>query len=93
MIKNKRGTLVVVGLMIGLLLLVALVTMIEPIKDQVNTAKNSDNLDCSNTSISTEQEMACIQVGFTLPLWVGIGLGVALAAVGGSIYLKNRRDE
>lgn len=79
---NRRGQLVLVNLMIAFILVVAVVIMIEPLKDQVSFARNSDNLDCGNSSISTEEQMTCIGTGFTLPAFVLMALAVAFSFIG-----------
>ena len=66
--------------MIAFMLVVVVVVMIEPLKDQVSTART--DLDCTNTSISSEEKMTCIGVSFTLPAFVLIALAVAFAFIG-----------
>lgn len=86
---NRKGQLVVVGFMVAFFLFIAVVTFIEPLKDQVQLARTA--LDCENASISTEEQMTCIQVGAALPLFVGIGMAVAIAYLGIKEYREGGR--
>lgn len=86
---NNRGQLVVVGFMIAFFLFITVVTFIEPLKEQIQSARVS--LDCENSSISTEEQMTCIQVGAALPLFVGIGMAVAIAYLGIKEYREGGR--
>lgn len=79
---NKKGQLVLVGFMIAVLLFFAVIVMIEPVKDGITIARDSDHLDCTNTSISTGTKMTCIFVDAWLPIWIGFGLAIAAAYMG-----------
>ena len=83
---NRKGQLALVSVMISFILIVTIVVLLEPFKGQVSDARTS--LDCDNSSLTTEEEMTCIIVGFSLPAWVGIAFAVALGFVGASRLIK-----
>jgi len=85
---NKAGQMAFVGMMLGVMLLIGAVVLIEPIKEQVTFARNSDNLDCDNAAISTGTAMTCIIVDWYMPIFVGVALTISFAWVG----LRNLRQ-
>lgn len=76
----RKGQTAMVGVMIAVLLFIFAVTLIEPIKGQVTTART--NLDCENESLSTGTQMTCIAVDWYLPGFIGVTIAAALAYVG-----------
>jgi len=86
---NKRGQLVVVNIMIGLALIIVGVVVIDPLKEVLTIASNSDNLDCSNASIGTGNRMTCIVVDFVLPYFIGMIMAVA----GAFVFAKGVRPD
>lgn len=83
--RNKRGQMVLIGIMVFVMVFIMAVQFIQPIKDQVVTARDSTNLDCTNASISTGQRMTCIAVDIVLPYF----FATVLAAGAGYLTLKN----
>ena len=79
---NRKGQTAVVGIMIGVMIFFTVIAFIESLKSGVTWARSSDNLDCDNSSISTGNQMTCIIVDAYLPIYIGIGLGVAVAYMG-----------
>lgn len=79
MIRSKRGQLFMLGLMLSVIGIVAVVVMIEPLKDVLTLAVTG--LDCTNVSISTGNSMACIVVDFTLFAFVGVGIAVSIGFI------------
>jgi len=79
MVLNKRGQAIVVGIGIFVIVFILAVIFIEPMKDFIIIARDSDHLDCTNTSIITGQKMTCILVDLYLPyfFWVVVGSGAA----------------
>ena len=66
---NKRGTM---GLAIIVAVTIFLVGMmsINFIMPEVTTARSSDALDCSNSSISDGNKLTCIAVDFVVPYFI-----------------------
>lgn len=83
---NRRGQTVVVGFMISVMLFLAVVTLIEPLKDSITDTRSPEKLDCSNSSISVGSQMTCILVDSYLPIFIGFGIAIAIAYMG----LKDR---
>lgn len=84
---NKRGQAIFVGIMIFIVVFISIIQFINPLKEQVITARNPDNLDCTNSSISVGQEMACVVVDVYLFYF----LGTAFAAGSAWIWLGTRK--
>jgi len=69
-----------VGLMIAVMMFIAVVAMIEPLRDNVSTARSS--LNCNWDNLSVGEDMTCIIVDTSLPAYIGIGIFVALSFIG-----------
>ena len=83
---NKKGQAVFTGIMIAIIVLIMAVQFIGPIKTQVETARNSDNLNCTNPNNSVGTQMACINTD----LWLFYFIGCVVAAGIGYVYLKRQ---
>lgn len=81
---SKRGQVAVLGLMIAVFVFLAAITFIEPMQNMISTARDSSNLDCENTSISTGQASTCLVVDLYLPYFIG----AVLAAGVGFIFVR-----
>jgi hypothetical protein len=79
---NKKGVLQFLGVMMFMIVIIMAIVFIEPIKDQVTTARSPSNLDCDNASISTEQQMSCIITGSTLWAFLGVMIASAIGWLG-----------
>lgn len=78
--KKANFAYALVGLMIAVLMFIAVVAMIEPLRDNVSTARSG--LNCDWTNLSTGEDMTCIIVDSSLPAYIGIGIFVALGYIG-----------
>jgi hypothetical protein len=79
---NKRGQLAFLGVMLFVMMFIAVIILINPIKEQITLARDADHLDCANTSISDGTKMTCIVVDWTFPIYIGTGFAVALGFIG-----------
>ena len=86
---NKKGVLFMLGFMMFLLIFIVTIVMLQPIKESVGLARNSANLDCDNTSLSTGEKMSCILVDWQLPLFAGTAFAAALGWIGIKQYRSN----
>lgn len=77
--NNKRGSMILVNIMIAALIFISVTVLIEPIFDQADTART--NLQCSLDNISTGTQMTCIVADVAPFGLIGIGYGAALALV------------
>lgn len=80
--SNKRGQVMILGIMLCILAFLCAIIFIPPLKESINTARDSSHLDCSNTSISTEEEATCIATGWFLPAFIITVILVGLAYIG-----------
>lgn len=76
---DNKGQVVVFGLMMGVVIIILALALAGPIKQSVDTARNTTTesgepgLDCTNSSITQEQKAACVAADLTLFYFV-IGL-------------------
>jgi hypothetical protein len=77
------------GIMFAFMIFITVVILIEPIKEQVTQARA--DLDCTNTAISTGQKMTCILVDSYLPIFIGIGIAIAIAYLGIKEYRSQQQ--
>ena len=82
MAMNRRGQVMLVGLMIGIIAFMAAMVFIDPIKDVVTVSRGATQLDCSNDSISDGNKMTCLMVDLLLPGFIGVVFGLAATAIG-----------
>lgn len=88
---NKRGQLVLVGIMIAIMTFLTMIVFIEPLKEGIGLARDSSHLDCTNTSISTGQKMTCIYTDLYLPLFLGFCMAISLAYLGIKEYKASQQ--
>ena len=76
---NKSGRGLLIAIIIAVMIFMAGMLFINPIKDDVTTARSSANMDCSNQTISDGAKLACLGIDITIPylMW-----GVLSAAIG-----------
>jgi hypothetical protein len=86
---NTKGQTFMIGIMYAFIYFIAIVVLIEAIKQGVNIARDNSHLDCANTSISTGQQMSCIVVDSYLPSFIGVGLAVAISFLGIKRYAES----
>lgn len=67
---NKRGQVALLGLAIGMIIFFLGMGLINPIKDVIDTVRDTDQLDCGNSSITDGQKLTCLVVDVTLPYFI-----------------------
>jgi len=78
---NTKAQAVLVGLMIGILAFFFAMTVIDSMGDVITESRSSTQLDCSNSSISDGHKGACLIVDVSLPVFIGVVVGLAFAYV------------
>ena len=84
--KQKKGQQIFIGIMTAVLVFIALVQLINPIKDQVTTARST--MDCTNTDISTGTKGACVIVDWYLPYFLAAGIAVSVGFITQRRYVQ-----
>lgn len=79
--KNKKGQTIVLGLMIAIFVFIVAVVLIPSLKDMVDDARDTNSLDCDNTSISTGQKGTCLIVDLYIPYFIGAVLAAGAAYI------------
>ena len=91
MFNQKKGQAIFIGIMIFVMLFIVIVQFINPLKDEITTARSVDNLDCGNSSITVGTKATCIVVDFTLFYFIGIAIAAGAGAItilGAKRFLK-----
>lgn len=83
MVLNKKGQHLFAGIMVAIMVFIALVALITPLKAGIALARDSDHLDCTNTSIGVGSSATCILVDFWLFYFVGVCIAGGMAFITG----------
>jgi len=86
--KKAQNTGIFAGIMIFITVIIVIIQLITPIKDQINDARSPTKLDCTNSSITTMQKATCVVVDTTLFYFVGMAIAGAGAFLGGKFLLS-----
>ena len=87
MLGKRSQAVLIFGVMIFVFVFILAVVMSKPIKDFTETARNSENLDCENSSISTGISLTCVVVDLTLPMFI-----ITLLSAGTGYLVITRRQ-
>jgi len=66
MVLNNKGQVMFFAFMLGLVVVVLALALAAPIKESVEDAMSSENLDCGNSSISSFDKGACLVSDLTM---------------------------
>lgn len=82
---NKKGQVIMYGLMIGIVIIILALSFASPIKEFVENTRNQTSefgtgLDCSNSSISDFDKATCLSSDLSLPIFIGV-----LIFIGGAV--------
>lgn len=81
---NKKGQ-AILPIMTAIMIFIVGMLVVNIIKPEITTARNSNNLDCSNsTGISDGNKLTCLAVDATIPYYIII----ILSAAGGLITAR-----
>lgn len=68
---NNKGQVIFLTFMIALTLIVLALGLAFPVKESIDIARNSNNLNCTNSTISTFDKGACIVADLTIFHYIG----------------------
>ena len=80
--RSKKGQLIFLGFMIGIVVFIIAVMFLPVIKDLASDVRSPSKLDCGNTTISTGTKMTCIVVDISPFYLFGAALAAAVGAIG-----------
>ena len=69
--------------MITMMVFIVLVQFIGPLKDQIINARDTNALDCGNSTIPASQKGACVIVDWTLPYYLGMSIAAGAGILAG----------
>jgi len=81
MVMNNRGQVFAVGLMLGIIAFMAAMIFINPMTEVIVEARDTDQLNCSSTTISDGRKATCLLVDLTLPAFIGVCCALAGAYI------------
>ena len=84
--KQKGGQMIFIGIMTAILVFVALVLMIEPLKYFIDTART--DLTCGAAGLSTGTNVACIIIDWYLPYFIAAGIAVSIGFITQKKYVQ-----
>lgn len=89
MVMNKKGQLIIMRIMIGIIVFIMVMIMIQPTKQAIEYSTNtSANLNCSSSSLTSTQEATCIVVDFSLFYMIGLAICAGMAYIAGKKHLS-----
>jgi hypothetical protein len=81
MAMNKKAQVVFIGLMLGIIGFMAAMVFIDPMTDVITEARDTDQLNCSSTTISDGRKATCLLVDLILPAFIGVCVALAGAYI------------
>lgn len=82
---NKKGQMIIVMIMVGIIVLIAAVVMIPPLKTNIETSMNtSTSLNCSATGLSATTNATCVVLDMGLFYFIAIVIACGLSYISGS---------
>jgi len=81
---NNKGQSTMLAIVVGIMIFIAGMLFVNPIKDDVTTARAADQMDCGNLSISDGAKVTCLGIDAVVPYFILIVLGAA----GGIIFSR-----
>lgn len=74
---NKKGTTILVGIMLGILIIITALAFTPALKEQISNYRTS--LGCSNDNLSVGETGTCILVDWLFPGFIGMCFMVGLS--------------
>ena len=75
----------VLGIMLAVVAFLCALIFIPVLKQGIDTARDANHLDCSNSSISIGDSGTCIEVDFFLPFFIGAVLLTGISYIGAQL--------
>lgn len=83
--NDKKGQMIIVLIMVGIIVLIASVVMIPPLKTNIENNMNATaNLNCSATGLSATTNATCVVLDMGLFYFIAIVIACGLAYLSGS---------
>lgn len=77
--RNKKGQQIFIGIMTAVMVWIALVQLITPLKSFITTARS--DLGCGGAGLSTGTAASCIIVDWYLPYFLAAGIAVSIGFI------------
>lgn len=78
--KRRGQTTIALAIIIGLIVFLMGIPVVNILKGEVTTARGTDALDCTNSSISDGNRLTCLGVDLVVPyfIWIVISLSISI---------------
>lgn len=86
--QGKSGQMIFVGIMTAIMVFIVLVQFISPLKDQITTARDIDNLNCTSTFNSVGTKASCVVIDWYLPYFLAAGIAVSVGFITQRKYVQ-----
>lgn len=84
---NTKGTVLIYALMLGVVCFVLGMALANPMRETIQEARDTDELNCSNPSITQTDEAVCTSLDIMTPTFTGIIFGLA-GMILGAAFLR-----
>jgi len=80
---NNKSQLLILKIMVAIIIFIIVLIMVNPLKESINNATNSTELNCSAADLAVETQATCIVTDFLLFYIVGAAISVGMAYIAG----------
>ncbi len=84
---NKRGLVFLYTLMLGTTIIILALALAQPSKEFVDSARNSEQLNCSLTNLTQWEEGTCLELDLLKPWFVGGLLIIGFLVIGAKVIV------
>lgn len=78
---NKKGQHVFLGIMVAIVVFIALMQLIDPLKEVIEDVRGSTKLDCGSDTNSVGVQSTCVLVDMWLFYFIGAGIAVSVGSI------------
>lgn len=83
---NKQGTAIFFILMMGVAFFILGLALANPLKEVMDEARTSDQLNCTNSTVTEQNKAICTSIDIQQFLFTGVIFGLAGILIGGILY-------
>ncbi len=88
MIKDNKGQVMTYKLMVMVWVIMLALVLINPLREIIIDARDTDQLDCTNSSITFGQQATCLGLDVLLPYFIG-----SIIVFGFAYYFSKKRTD
>lgn len=81
--KNKKGQLIVLKIMIAIIVLIMVMIFSQPVKESIDINTNTTQLNCSSSGLDSSTSATCIVMDYAIFYFIGAIISVSMAFIAG----------